>query len=374
VVVISGVEPAGEYLVEEHASGSKLWLVGAPDVGPAVGRLSRQVGQHVTSGKGAIRWLDGQPVLPSVIVVYGGGASYALRNLLWGRRRGRPVVADVVEWYAPRQFRGGVASPSYLSAHLALRLVYPRFDGAIAISRYVSRRLAPLDNVVIPPTLRVEPMVSGAAAHTGDDSVSGDHLTLCYFGNPGRKDLLPEIIDAFASVPSRTPEGTHVRLVVAGPDEAEVLRLRAGPLPDGVAVLGRIQQQQVRDLLASVDFSILLRPDATYSRAGFPTKFVESLANATPVIGNLTSDLQAYLIDGETGLVVPSATAVSLAETISRAVELSRTDRMRMRVAAVHMARTAFDVAVHVDAIHAFLSGMEGSKGNGPRGASARRS
>jgi glycosyltransferase involved in cell wall biosynthesis len=326
----------------------------------------------VTSGREAIRWLDGQPVRPSVVVVYGGGASYALRNFLWGRRRGCPVVADVVEWYAPRQFRGGVASPSYLSAHLALRLVYPRFDGAIAISRYVSRRLAPLDNVVIPPTLRVEPMVSGTA-HFGDDPASGDHLTLCYFGNPGRKDLLPEIIDAFASVPSRTPEGTHVRLLIAGPDEAEVLRLRAGPLPDGVAVLGRIQQQQVRDLLASVDFSILLRPDATYSRAGFPTKFVESLANATPVIGNLTSDLQSYLIDGETGLVVPSATAVSLAETISRAVELSRTDKVRMRVAAVHMARSAFDPAVYVDAIHAFLSGLEGSKGSGHRGASARR-
>jgi glycosyltransferase involved in cell wall biosynthesis len=106
----------------------------------------------------------------------------------------------------------------------------------------------------------------------------------------------------------------------------------------------------------AADFSVLLRPEATYSRAGFPTKFVESVASSTPVIANLTSDLARYVVDGRAGLVVEAATAEALANTISRAADMSPARRDAMRKTAREVAVQSFDFRSHVAAIDNFLS------------------
>jgi hypothetical protein len=69
--------------------------------------------------------------------------------------------------------------------------------------------------------------------------------------------------------------------------------------------MGRIPRPQVLEELSKADFTVLMRSEEQrYAKAGFPTKFVESLATATPVIANSTSDLGMYLKDGENGYVV----------------------------------------------------------------------
>ena len=60
----------------------------------------------------------------------------------------------------------------------------------------------------------------------------------------------------------------------------------------------------------NVQFDVLLRySDLRYTKAGFPTKVVESLASATPVITNITSDLEMYLKDGENSVISEGYTA-----------------------------------------------------------------
>lgn len=355
VVVVSGSEPVGTTLIEEHASGSRLWLVGAPDTAQRAGSLARQIALHVTSATSAVAWLAEQPVAPSHVIVYGGGASYALRCLRWAHGAGIPVIADVVEWYSPRQFRGGIVSPSYLSAHMALRLIYPQFDGTIAISEFLRRRLATPRTIVVPPTLEFTALDGSPGARSR--SIKGaSELTLCYFGSPGRKDLLPEIIRGFAIARAQKGSSHDMRLVIAGPSVDVVRGLLRAELPTGVEVTGHLPQEQVGALLGGADFSVLLRPVETYSNAGFPTKFVESLAHSTPVIANVTSDLSDYLVDGVTGLVVIEPTEESLARTIVRAMAMNAEDRERMRTHCREMAVTSFDAAVHVRVIDQLLS------------------
>jgi len=317
--------------------------------------VARQVAQHVTAAQKTVEFLAAQSVAPSHVVVYGGGISYALRILRWARSADVAVLADVVEWYSPRQFRGGIASPAFVSAHLALRGAYPRFDGVIAISEYLSNRYRSLPTAVVPPTVDMTGLMAGRSAREHLRPRSGA-LTLCYFGRPGRKDLLATIIDGFEIAAARIRHHTILRLRVAGPDEREVTELLGRDIPPGVDILPDLPQGEIGEFLAAADFSVLLRPRATYSRAGFPTKFVESLANATPVIANITSDLHRYLVDGVNGLVITGTAPEDVATAIERAASLPTDERQRLRQAALRTAVESFDSSAYVTAVDDLLS------------------
>lgn len=355
VAVISGSEQMGTRLLAVSESGARLWVVGAPDVPVGSDRVARQLAQHVTAARAAVKWLAAQKVAPSHVVVYGGGISYALRILKWARKANVAVLADVVEWYSPRQFRGGIASPAFLSAHIALQAAYPRFDGVIAISEYLRDRYHSVPNAVVPPTMDMRNLIQGRNEREHVSPRSGA-LTLCYFGRPGRKDLLATIIEGFEIATARIGHDTTLRLRVAGPDEREVTGLLGRHLPPGVDVLPDLPQAEIGEFLKAADFSILLRPRAKFSRAGFPTKFVESLANATPVIANITSDLNRHLVDGVNGLVIAGTAPEDVAFAIERAASLSTNERQRLSHAAHQTAVASFDSSAYVTAIDDLLS------------------
>ena len=307
--------------------------------------LKRQFAQHALGGREATRWIRSQNRTPTHVFVYGGGTGYAVRVLSTARAVGAVSVADVVEWYSPRQFSGSVVAPAWLSAQAALRWVYPRFNAVIAISTFLRDRYPRVRvREVVPPTLHVNRQESDRAAAAGTGGAAS--VRLCYFGTPGKKDLLGQIIEGFARARDELRPGIELSLTVVGPTTEEVASLLDDSVPAGVTIMGRVSQMAVADVVQRCDFSILLRPEARYSRAGFPTKFVESLATGTPVISNLTSDLSAFLQDGVNGFVVAGSTGADLAECLLRASRLTLDQRLAMRGAARATALRHFDVNV----------------------------
>jgi glycosyltransferase involved in cell wall biosynthesis len=82
------------------------------------------------------------------------------------------------------------------------------------------------------------------------------------------------------------------------------------------------------------------------------------MANGTPVIANLTSDLGAYLSDGINGWVCRDHSAEAFAETLQRAILLSPTERQEMRHAARKEAENAFDFRNHTVLLNSFLKNV----------------
>lgn len=297
-----------------------------------------------------VRWLDAQPVKPTHVFVYGGSAQYILRLLPWCKKNNVKLVVDVVEWYDPRQMSGGRFGPFYLSAQLALRYLYPKCDGVVAISslleRYYLETGCPV--VRVPPTLDVRGYNEPVHAK---DALS--RLTLVYAGTPGNKDLLDNVM---AGVDCVDPQGSQIRLLVMGPTREQLHGLVKGrDLPAAVEVLGRVPQEKVAEYVAMADFSVLLREPAHFANAGFPTKFVESLANGTPVIANLTSDLGLYLQDGIDGLVCSDHSVEAFVVALKRALALTKEQKRAMRVEARRQAEIAFDFREYADGLDRFL-------------------
>jgi glycosyltransferase involved in cell wall biosynthesis len=338
--------------VDGPGSVSYLGLSELPD--PASSRFAKAKWYLMDRGRRTAEWLDRQPARPSHVVVYGGEAQYMFHLQRWCRRHGVPLIADVVEWYDHRNQLGGVLGPHHLTSESALRYFNPRCDGIIAISSYLENyyRGQGIKTLRMPPTMDVR----GLNVRLGGARNEESELTLVYSGVPGRKDLLGTIIRAVDVVER---QGLRVEFRVHGPTRDQVEALLDGkPLPDAVRVLGRIPQQQVPEALQTADFSVLLRRPARYAQAGFPTKFCESLANGTPVITNLTSDIDKYLTDRVEGLRVADESVEALSAALLTAAGLDRKQRLQMRADARQQALNSFDYRLHSNRVATLVDGL----------------
>lgn len=357
-VVVGSGDPSPMQVtpLQEGGPATSIAYIGlreSPEKGASV---LRKVGQVLLLwGKRTVAWLEAQPVKPACVVVYGGSAQYMLRLLPWCRKHAIPLVADVVEWYDPRQMTGGRFSPFNLSAQWALRRLYPRTDGVIAISRLLADHYSQEGRPVVrvPPTLDVYGIEPGIGSGRGGQS----KLRLVYAGTPGKKDLLGNVI---AGVEVVDPAGARIELIVLGPSYKEVRSILGGRTPPhSVKVIGRVGQTEVGAYLGTADFTVLLRESARFSNAGFPTKFVESMAYGTPVIANLTSDMALYLHHGEEGLVCGDWSIGAFADTLRMALALSPDCLATMRNMARRQAERSFDYRGYSGSVSDFIRGLQ---------------
>lgn len=351
VVGSGGAEPLFPVNLDEGELPGSITYLGlneSPPPGPPL--LPKLLQLLVHWGKKTVAWLDAQQIKPSHVIVYGGSAQYMFHLLPWCRSNGIPLLVDVVEWYAPHQLAGGYFGPFHVSAKIALKYHYPKCDGIIAISSYLEDHYTKLGCkvVVVPPTLDVSRV---PLAQISSDTTR--HLSLVYAGTPSTKDLLGNIIQGITQV---DPYGERIRLLVVGPLLEQVKYLLSGSNPPPfVQVLGRVPQEDVVSILQKADFSVLLREPQRFAQAGFSTKFVESMANGTPVIANLTSDLGVYLHDGINGLICRDHSAEAFADTLHRAMHILPLVRGEMRHAARKEAEMCFDFRNYTSKLRSFF-------------------
>lgn len=313
---------------------------------------------YLTMGRKTVAWLDALEDKPHTVVLYSGYSPYLFHLLPWARRNGVRLVFDAVEWYDPASPMGWF-SPYQLNIELAMRFLLPKVGHVISISEYLHQYYLAhgCQSVLVPPTLDV------AATPVNTEGRDPQRpLKLVYAGSPGRKDLLDNILEAVLRL---RRAGHALHLSVAGISERDAepynaVRSRtAGEVSAGVEFLGMLSHDASMSLVRKADFSLLLRHDARYSRAGFPTKFVESLAVGTPVIANLTSDLHRYLKDDETGFACTGPAPEDLEVALKRAKTLTREQHSDMRARCRKVAAEAFDYRAFVAPFSSFFRSAE---------------
>lgn len=273
---------------------------------------------------------------PDLIIYYGTSFRYFYFLMKYARQKNVRVICDVVEWFNPSHLPLGRFGPMAFDIKTGFKYYIPKCDGIIAISTYlqnyfISKNLKTLRiPVLIDTHIEDSKLYEVRSKQTSfDDSC----LNLVYAGFPGKKDLIFNIIGA---VQQMYEHGFPIRLHVIGPTTDEL----GINLSEGIKCYGRIEQRLVLEYLKEADFSVLLRPPEQYAHAGFPTKFVESLAAGLPVIANLTSDLNKYLRDRFNGLIVRDCSISSLIDVLNYAINI---DKCQIRM----MHKNAYETAVH---------------------------
>lgn len=316
-------------------NGAKISYIGLANTELKKPRALKALHNLFSWGEQTIFWLSHQEKKPKYVVLYGGYSAFAYHLYRWCKSRNIPIIIDLVEWYSPGQL-GGRFSPFYLSANIAFHYLYPKFDGIIAISHYLEKRFVDKSSViVVPPTYSFDDA-------TNSDLVASEHncLKLIYAGTPGKKDILDVVIKEIIEL---NDEGYNITLTLLGPTVEQVKKLTGlNFLPNEIIALGVVGQSDVKRYLQLADFSILIRPLLRFTKAGFPTKFVESLSSSLPVIANITSDLDKYLVDGHNGFVVNEVNGMEIKSTLKKAASLPSNVKVTMKNNALTGAKEYF--------------------------------
>lgn len=322
-------------------------------------RLSpaKRLVRYLLAGTNTLRWLASIDLTDvKAIIAYHGGSIFLIRLRRFCRSRGIRFLFDCTEWYDARNQVGGRFGLAALDDRVRMRLVNPAIGAGIVVSTYLERYYNGRKCRVlrVPPLVDLDEKKWREAVH---NRASGA-LRLVYAGTPGKKDLLG---NALKGLKLAKDEGYDVVLDIVGPARAAILeslgdeRTLLDELGDAVVIHGRVPQQVVPSLLATADYSVLLRPQRRYAQAGFSTKLVESLAAAVPAIVNKTSDIGDFVRDGIEGILLDDESPEAFARGLKRALAIPGEQRRVMRKAARTMARRSLDYRVYTQRLCLFV-------------------
>lgn len=269
------------------------------------------------------------------------------------KSRGIQLLTDSVEWYSPEQFKCGLIAPGMILKNIENKYTIDKTIKVIAISKYLFNHFENkgCNCVRIPVILDVKRLPF-------EKSIDPKKLTILYAGSPGKKDYVYQMLRGVLLL--KESEIRNLRFILAGVSVSDIKKLfpkeELIQLNKCVEFLGRVERKVVLEKLSKADFTILLRShEQRYAQAGFPTKVVESLATATPVILNLSSDLGDYINDMQEGLIVKDCSAEACADALKRALALDINQKELMRNKARLCAERNFDYRMYKSKIFELL-------------------
>lgn len=257
------------------------------------------------------------------------------------------LVHDSVEWYSPEQFKLGALDLACINKNIVNRVLIDKSMNVISISSYLHNYYTrkKIKSVQIPIVL--------AEKDYCEKKMIGAEVQFMYAGQPGKKDNLHMVIEAFYLL--NQYEKKNCKLHIVGCTKEQVISSGVSikyieKLGEQLQFYGRIPHEKVLEMLVIMDFTLLMRsPELRYAKAGFPTKVAESLSRSTPVISNITSDLALYLIDGYNALVVEEYSVNSLKKALERSLKLDVNKRAVLCKNALHVAKNKLDYKHFID-------------------------
>jgi len=235
----------------------------------------------------------------------------------FANRMGGFGIADVTEWYARSTVIKLSTMVKNVDTFLRMRVINFKMDGLITTSGFLTKyyyRMQP--KVVELPTLierrgeyaEITPCASkDGAPKRLFFAGSGFDPKLVSREAGGLKDRLDWVLELLFEVHKL---GSDFRFEIFGTTKESYLELlpehRAliDAMPDKVIFHGRKPREELLKTLVESDFSIFLRKEMLVTKAGFPTKFSESIAYGTPVITNGLDNIKPYLDEDENGIEI----------------------------------------------------------------------
>ena len=259
---------------------------------------------------------------PDYVILYNFPAFASLKILRTCHKKGIKVIHDLTEWESSNNYslRGIVRK---IDINIRMHYCMKKMDGVIAISRYLYEYYSRFTKtILVPPTIDL----TNPKFNRDRILKVNTPLQLVFAGTNGGgiKERLDYIIDSVCNENS-------LKLTIVGLTTEQYQKIY-GSLPkncNNVVFKGRVSHQEAVNIVSNSDFQMLIRENTLKNKAGFPTKFVESMSCCTPLIATETSNICDYLIDGKNGFIVKDYK--HLKETIKRLLQMESNEINKMK-------------------------------------------
>ena len=305
-------------------------------------------------GNSTIKWLDSLKVKPDVVLLYGTHFGYLCRLLKYCRKHSIRLIVDITEWYDPRHLPGGLLGPYAILNELSMRYIVPKVKELFVISQFLECYFSKKNC----RTLRVPPLFESTNSKNISTSLPRTLTNFVYCGSPGKKESFDILCEGLCRAAERNAQ---FRLHIIGLNESDFFRLLPSQITsklfDGkhVSFYGKLLNSEARKIIASCDFSLLLRKQKRFSQAGFPSKIPESMSLGTPVVTNYFSDLSLFLKHDSNSIIIKEHTAESVAQAIIHATSLGQNELQSLRLNAIQTANDHFSPQHYSQTINKFL-------------------
>ncbi len=261
------------------------------------------------------------------------------------------LIHDSVEWYSPQEFKNGIFNLAYLRKEYTNKIAINNLWNVVAISSFLEEYFKyQKNNVVRIPVImdinKIKPRINCIE--------NNNKFIFVYAGGPGKKDYLKEIIEGFSFLTLEQRKNVEIDIIGVNKEQlinsCNVNKNLINSLEKCLKIYGRISRSETIQLVKRADYSLLIRDETLrYSKAGFPTKIVESLACGTPPLCNLSSDLSLYLKNGENSIIASGHTSKDVYKAIINAISITDINkRIHMRKNARKLAENSFDYSVYL--------------------------
>jgi len=226
-----------------------------------------------------------------------------IKKYCW--KHGCKIIADCTEWYSTKGSGLLFKMIKGTDSFLRMRIIQKQLDGLIVISVFLQQYYKKYSHIInVPPLVDLNEEKWKVSS---DISRDNNRVKLIYSGSPGReKDKINNIVDLLYEF----RDNDNFIMEIVGLSEKQFVndfpdyKMKVEALSPKINFHGRVSHIQSLELLKNADVCMFIREDNLTTKAGFPTKFVESISCGIPVITTKTSDLNDYILVGINGYFI----------------------------------------------------------------------
>lgn len=263
---------------------------------------------------------------PKKVILYNYPSFAIWRIIRFCKKHNIKIYADVTEWY---EGEGSLIKRviKTFDVNWRMKVLHFKLDGLIVISRFLRDFYSTRINTVeIPPTFDIQDTKFQSLTIGGE--ISNDNIIrLVYSGSPGggNKDRLDVIVNNVVKY-------SNISFTIVGITYDQYVD-QFGVIENlnNIRFLGRLPHQKAINIVKKSDFTIFYRGDTLTNKAGFSTKFAESVTLGIPVITNSSSNLAEYIKKYNVGLLVEGFDVYSFAEVIEYVSKLTSEDILELK-------------------------------------------
>lgn len=296
-------------------------------------------------------------ISPDIIILYELNSIVAEERIrAYCKKHNIRLIIEVTEWMEVENRKEIATRGIVWQKDIQKRYIDKRCGNIIAISEFLYEHYRNQGcNVIKLPPL-VYDFVNKDQVFRDRDVVKLHQVKLVFAGTTDFKDYLEPMLKAIRKI-----NNNEIKIIfdVVGPspDAIESMLECSSPTQYGINCYGRLSHENTLSIVRKADFSVLMRENKRYAKAGVSTKFVEAMSLAVPSICTAVGGTDAFVSDGVDGILIKDNSVHEVLDKLVQIVNMDSSKILQMKLNALNTAKQVFSEGQYYNVAKCFLEG-----------------